>query len=549
MNSDPVSGPWVSLYPAGVSATIELEHADMLSIFRHCVSLAGDDVAMAYFDGTQTYAELDRDSDALSCWLVDKGVGSGDRVSIIAQNIPGFATALVAAWKVGAIPVPANPMYRASELARILGDAEPAALICQEGELAEVREALELCGLSHAPILALSPADGQTVNDARALPEPVAVSEEYGFSSALRPYIGQRPASLAVDPDAIGLILYTSGTTGQPKGTMIAHRSLAFNAQFMRDGVSLRPDSRILAIAPFFHITGLVLHLCTAFRARCGVIANYRFEPNVVREMIRNWRPTFTVGAITAFNALARLPGIEPSEMASLEQVFSGGAPVPPALKQDIEKVLGFAVHPCYGMTETAAPAVFTPFGVEGPTCDGVLSIGVPIPGTCVRIADENGNAVPAGEVGEVLMQGPQIMLGYWRKEAETAEALRDGWLHSGDVGLMDEQGWIYLVDRKKDMIIASGFKVWPREVEDVLYAHPAIREAAVIGVPDDYRGENVKAFVSFRPGETASEADLIRYCREQLAAYKVPRIVEVMDDLPKTVSGKIQRAALRPAV
>jgi long-chain acyl-CoA synthetase len=327
---------------------------------------------------------------------------------------------------------------------------------------------------------------------------------------------------------------------------MLAHRSLAFNAQFTRDWCALTPDSKILAIAPFFHITGFVCHICTAFSAQCSLIANFRFEPNVVLDMIRRWRPTFTIGAITALNALKRIPGISHADMASFERVYTGGAPIPPALRRDIEGALGIAVFPTYGMTETAAPATFTPFGQEPPTRDDTLSVGVPIPSTDIRIVDDAGHPALAGEPGEVLIRGPQVMQGYWRKPEETAEALRDGWMHSGDVGVMDEKGWLYLVDRKKDVIIASGFKVWPREVEDVLYEYPAVREVAVVGAPDDYRGETVVAFVSVQAGSNIDEAALLAHCRERLAAYKVPRTINVLEDLPKTISGKIQRAALR---
>jgi len=262
--------------------------------------------------------------------------------------------------------------------------------------------------------------------------------------------------------------------------------------------------------------------------------------------MIRRWHPTFTIGAITAFNALSQHKNLTSADMACLKSVFSGGAPIPPALKQEIEARLGIVIHPSYGMTETAAPAIFTPFGADVPVLDGALSIGVPIPGTLVRVVADDGTIAPPGVPGEICMHGPQVMEGYWNKPEESVEALRDGWMHSGDVGTMDEKGWVYLVDRKKDVIIASGFKVWPREVEDVLYAHPSVREAAVIGVPDAYRGETVKAVVSLKAGATATNEDLTAHCRERLAAYKTPRLIEFMEDLPKTVSGKIQRAALR---
>jgi long-chain acyl-CoA synthetase len=288
--------------------------------------------------------------------------------------------------------------------------------------------------------------------------------------------------------------------------------------------------------------------MLASFSARAMLVMHYRFDPGLALDVIRTARPTFAIGAITAFNALMNLPGSTREDLACFDRIYSGGAPVPPALADAFAEKFGLIVHPAYGMTETTAPTHLTPCGVKAPVdpVSGARSIGVPAPSTYAAVIDEDGRRLGPGGIGELVMRGPQIMAGYWRKPAETEAALKDGWMHSGDVGFFDEQGWFYLVDRKKDMIIASGFKVWPREVEDTLYGHPAVREAAVIGVPDAYRGETVKAFVSLVPQTKASPEELIRHCRERLAAYKAPRSIEVLDELPKTVSGKIQRAALR---
>lgn len=535
---------WAGLYPAGTEGDATSDE-DMLSLFRASVAAGAASDALIYFDAKSDFAALDRDSDAFAAWLHARGVGEGDRVMIVAQNVPGFVIGLVAAWKLGAVPVPANPMYRAVELARIFADAAPGAVLCQTSEQDESAAALELAGLS-AALAVLSPHAGQSLSDPRALPPEEPVRHGESFEDILVAHRGAAVPERTVSPDTMGLILYTSGTTGVPKGAMLSHRSLAFNARFVQSWCNLDESARMLAIAPFFHITGLVCHVCAAIVTRCGMILNYRFEPGVVADMIRRWQPTFTIGAITAFNALCQNPNLEREDMASLRMVFSGGAPIPPALKSAVEERLGIEINPAYGMTETAAPAVFAPPGTAAPVRDDVLAVGIPIPGTMVRIVGDDGEDMPPGEPGEVWMRGPHIMLGYWNKPAETAEALRDGWMLSGDIGVMDEQGWVYLVDRKKDCIIASGFKVWPREVEDVLYAHPAVREAAVIGVADAYRGETVKEVVSLRPGATATSDELGEWCKERLAAYKIPRQIEFLDELPKTVSGKIQRQALR---
>jgi long-chain acyl-CoA synthetase len=540
------SADWIALYSSGVPASFTPRFENMLAAFLSVVQHAPTSNAIVYFDTPETYEELNRKSDALACWLLEKGIGKGARVSIVAQNMPAFPIACLAAWKIGAIPVPGNPMYRAGELASIFSDADPSALLCQTGDIDEMRQALRLSDRD-IPVIVVSPDDGQSANDRRALP-PTTTPEGFGtpLKEIVDAYSGECPPPIVIVPDDIGLILYTSGTTGAPKGAMLTHGAMAFNSEVLCRWCPLGPEDSILAIAPFFHITGLVCHICAAFVAGCSMVIHYRFEPHVVLEMVRRHKPTFTVGAITAFNALANVPGVEPADMKSLKKVYSGGAPIPPALRAAIQKKLGLTVHPCYGMTELTSPAVFCPANTDAPEHNDVLSIGVPVPSTEIRIVDEQGKDLQIGEPGELLVRGPQVMLGYWRKEADSRAALAGGWMHTGDIGFRDEKGWLYLIDRKKDVIIASGFKVWPREVEDVIYTHPAIREAAVIGVQDAYRGETVKAFVSLVHGASVTPEEIAGLCRERLAAYKVPRFVVILDDLPKTISGKIQRAALR---
>jgi long-chain acyl-CoA synthetase len=244
-------------------------------------------------------------------------------------------------------------------------------------------------------------------------------------------------------------------------------------------------------------------------------------------------------------------PGFDREDFTSFEFIYSGGAAIAPSVAEAFEKATGLPIHNAYGLTETTSPMTLTPRGVASPVdqTSGAFSVGCPVNNTVVRILDEDGNPVPLGEVGEICAKGPQVVLGYWGKEKETEEALPGRELHSGDVGFMSPEGWIFIVDRKKDMINAAGYKVWPREVEDVLYGHAAVREAAVVGVPDEYRGETVKAFVSLKPGSEATPEELIAFCKERMAAYKYPRSIELVDELPKTVTGKILRRELREPV
>jgi long-chain acyl-CoA synthetase len=279
-----------------------------------------------------------------------------------------------------------------------------------------------------------------------------------------------------------------------------------------------------------------------------SLVLGYRFDVDQIVELIERYRPTFTIGAITAFIALMNHEAIEGRDLSSLVKVYSGGAPIAPTTVDDFQRRVGPYIHNIYGLTEATGPCLATPLGARSPVdaATGALAAGVPVSNTEVRLVRDDGTDAAPGEPGEVAMRGPGVVPGYWRKPEETANAIRDGWLFTGDVAVSDERGWYYIVDRLKDQINASGFKVWPREVEDALMAHPDVVEAAVVGVPDAYRGETVKGFVVLVPGATTTPTDLVGFCRERLAAYKYPRIVELVDALPRNASGKILRRELR---
>ncbi|MCX4630734.1 AMP-binding protein [Streptomyces sp. NBC_01443] len=344
------------------------------------------------------------------------------------------------------------------------------------------------------------------------------------------------------------LISYTSGTSGTPKGAMNPHGALTHNAVRQVTGHPLPEGAVYFALAPLFHITGMVCELGACFANAGTLVLAHRFDAGVVLDAFLEHRPAYTVGPATAFMALAAHPEAAPDHFASFQVISSGGAPLPPALVERLRAAFGFYLRNGYGLTECTAPCASVPVHLEAPVdpASGTLSVGLPGADTLVRILDEQGGEVPFGEAGEIAVRGPQVVPGYWGLPADTAKAFPDGELRTGDVGFMDADGWLYVVDRKKDMINASGFKVWPREVEDVLYTHPAVREAAVVGVPDPYRGESVKAYVSLRPGTSALPEELSAYCAARIAAYKYPRQVEILPVLPKTTSGKILRRELR---
>ena len=329
---------------------------------------------------------------------------------------------------------------------------------------------------------------------------------------------------------------------------MNTHGNVVFNSQAYREWMPTEDGDVILGVAPLFHITGLIAHVTLGFLTGAPVVLFYRFDPDLTLELIERHHVTMTVASITVYIALMNAKTIGQRDLSSFRKTVSGGAPIAPSTVEAFQEKVGAYIRNIYGLTETTSPSHCTPPGTRAPVDDesGALSVGVPISNTIVRVVDEQRNDLPPGEVGEFVTSGPQVVPGYWEKPEETANALPGGALYTGDVGFMDEDGWFYLVDRKKDMIVAAGYKVWPREVEDVLYGHKAVREAAVVGIPDPYRGETVKAYVSLVAGESVDEQALIAYCKERMAAYKYPREIEFVDELPKTASGKILRRELR---
>ncbi|WP_435227740.1 class I adenylate-forming enzyme family protein [Streptomyces sp. Tue6028] len=539
--------PWLALLDeaqrAPVSPPDTLVHA-----VRAAVAHTPDRTALAYFDGRLSYREIDALSDSVAGHLAAGGLERGDRVAILLQNSPQFVVALLGAWKAGATVVPVNPMYKSAEVRHVLDDAAVVALVCSDRAWGSyLRETA--AGSSVRLVLTSCELDLQTRNDTRVLnferlPAAAGTADLVTVARQGHPAPGGRD----LGPDDIALISYTSGTSGTPKGATNTHGNIMYNAERQRTGLGLPESPVYFAMAPLFHITGMVCQLAACLNSRGTLVLAYRFEAGVVLDAFAEHAPHYTVGPSTAFMALAAHPAVTPGHFASFTVISSGGAPLPPALVEKFRAGFGPYIRNGYGLTECTAPCASVPPSREAPVdpVSGTLAVGVPGPDTVVRIVDDLGQEVPFGEQGEIVVRGPQVVPGYWQRPEATAETFPDGELRTGDIGFMDADGWLYVVDRKKDMINASGFKVWPREVEDVLYTHPAVREAAVVGVPDGYRGETVKAYISLRPGAEEDPDALAAYCKERLAAYKYPREVEILPDLPKTASGKILRRELR---
>ena len=541
--------PWLPRYDPGQPATLTPEFTDALSMFRATVARTPDTDALRYLGGRITYRELDELTDAFAAGLLDAGFAAGQRVALYLQNVPQFVIGLVGTWKAGGIAVSINPMNRERELELLLRDSGATVLVCLQSLYRDVAEGV-LAGTDVRTVLTTSELEHRERDDERLFPGSarIELTGTVDLAGMLESFRGQTPPAVSHDAADTAFLTYTSGTTGPPKGAMNTHGNVVFNSQVYRDWCAIGGDDVVLGVAPLFHITGLIGHIGVALLAGAPLVLFHRFEPAAAIDVIRAERPTFTIGSITVFIALVNAPNAERDALASLTKIWSGGAPIPPAAVKGFTETFGHYIHNAYGLTETTSPSHLVPAGARAPVdeASGALSVGVPVYDTVVRILDEDGSELPTGEVGEIVTSGPQVVSGYWNKPEETALAIPGGALHTGDVGYMDADGWFYIVDRKKDQINAGGYKVWPREVEDVLYEHEAVREAAVVGVPDEYRGETVKAFVSLRPGRTADEAELIAFCKQRMAAYKYPRQIEFLDEIPKTVTGKLLRRELR---
>ena len=544
--------PWLKMYPDHLPENLPLPGASMIDLFEASARRVPDRDAIRYFDSTVSYAELDDLAERFAALLSGRGIGKGDRVAIYTQNNPQFLVAQYGAWKRGAIVVPLNPMLKARELEYHLNDSGARVLVAleslHEGVAASV---VPRTGVEY--VLTTSELDFLPEGAVPAPLKGVARRRPEGTEDLMTALGETRPdaaARVPVAPDDTACFVYTSGTTGKPKGAIEKHSSIAYNAEVYRTWMSIGDEDSVLGVAPLFHITGLVGHAALAALAGIPLVLFHRFDAGEALRLIEGWRPTFTVGAITAFIALMNSPESEGRDLSSLTKCYSGGAPIAPSLTGQFEEKFGVYIHNIYGLTESNSPTHATPLGSRAPVDEGsgALSIGVPVPGCEARLVrvEDPSEAVPVGEPGEFAARGPMIFSGYWNKPEETEKAFHDGFFLTGDVAIMDEDGWFYIVDRKKDMINVSGYKVWPREVEDVLYTHPQVKEAAVVGIPDEYRGETVRAFVALKEGDSVTEDELVAYAKERMADYKYPREITFLDELPKTATGKYLRRELR---
>lgn len=551
-----IQRPWLSSYPAGVPAQVDLdEFSSVVAVLESACERFRHRPAFSNLGKVLSYDDVDRLSRQFAAFLTgDLGLKKGDRVALMMPNVLQYPIAIFGVLRAGLVVVNTNPMYTARELKHQLNDSGASAIVVLDNFAHTVSEVLRDTSVKHVVTTAV----GDLLNFPKSfivnfvvkhVKKKVPAFDIPGairFTDALARGAKQTYRKADLNHDDIAFLQYTGGTTGVAKGAMLTHGNLVANMQqaSLWIGVNVKPGEEVIITAlPLYHIFALTANglVFMKFGGLNYLITDPRDMPAFVKE-ISNLKFTAITGVNTLFNGLLNTPGFDKVDFSALHLTLGGGMAVQRAVAERWKKVTGVPLAEAYGLTETSPAACINPLDI--PDYNG--SIGLPIPSTDVSIQDDNGVQLGYGEIGELCVKGPQVMKGYWNRPEETAKVLTpDGWLHTGDIARMDEKGYCYIVDRKKDMILVSGFNVYPNEVEDVVALHPGVLEVAAIGVPDEKSGEAVKIFV-VRKDPKLTEADLRAHCKENLTGYKLPRYIEFRDSLPKSNVGKIIRRELR---
>ncbi|MBE2905987.1 long-chain-fatty-acid--CoA ligase [Anoxybacillus flavithermus] len=546
--------PWLALYPQQVPHSIDYPRKPLQQFLQEAAERFPQKTAIHFLGKELTYKEIYEQAIKLASYLQQLGLQKGDRVSIMLPNCPQAVISYYAVLFAGGIVVQTNPLYTERELEYQLNDSGAKVIIALDLLYPRITKVKAHTKIEHVIIT--------SIKDYLPFPKnvlyPFVQKKQTGMIVRVKHegdcHLFTKALSLAsgkvketdVDPiEDIALLQYTGGTTGFPKVAMLTHYNLTANTFMCAKWMYKceRGNESILGVLPFFHVYGMTAVMNLSIMEGYKMILLPKFDVETTLKTIEKQRPTLFPGAPTIYIALLNHPNLKKYDLSSIKICISGSAPLPVEVQEQFETVTGGKVVEGYGLTE-ASPVTHSNFIWDGKRIKG--SIGVPWPDTEAMIVSlETGEKANVNEIGEIVVRGPQVMKGYWNRPEETAATLRDGWLYTGDLGYMNEEGYFFVVDRKKDMIIASGYNVYPREVEEVLYEHPKVQEAVVIGVPDAYRGETVKAFIVLKEGEQCTEEELDQFMRSKLAAYKVPRIYEFRKELPKTAVGKILRRAL----
>jgi len=540
---------WLDSYNWKAPKTLSYPKVPAYYTFRNAAAYSPDMAATWFYGAEITYGDLYQKVCRLANVFVEKGIKKGDRIGFLMPNCPQFVIAYWATLMAGAVVVNLNPLYTKEELKELLEDADVTALIAYDALVPMLKE---LNKEAKIPTIIVTRLSDFMLNTPVSTPEQLGLEEGWlHFSQLLETDKRERPPLVDIKWDDPAVIQYTGGTTGIPKGAVLTQYNLtagAMNVVLWSCGCidNIRPENKnVLSVLPFSHIYGEICCICEAAFSMSTMIILPRFDIDEVFDTLNKFESiTYWPAVPTMIQALFYHPRVDEIDWhKKIIYCGSGAAPAPLALINKCREY-DFSFFEGYGMSETTALAISTPYNAHRPN-----SCGVPYTDVDFRLVDEDGNDVPLGERGEIWMKSPYMMKEYWRKPEETAHVFtEDGWLKTGDIAYMDEDGYVFIVDRTKDMIIAGGFNIYPRDVDEVLVKHPKVADAMTIGVPDEYRGENVKAFVQLKPGvESATAEELIAFCREHLAAYKVPRLIEFRSDpLPRTNTGKALRRILR---
>jgi long-chain acyl-CoA synthetase len=544
--------PWVGNYDQGVPPEIGPVTESLPWLLIQAAEKSPRAPALAFLGRIFTYAELHEDTSRLAQAFQNLGLSPGERLGLLLPNCPQLVMAYHAALRLGAVVVFFNPLLSPHELVHQLRDSGARRLVVLDHLLPKVEEAQSHVDLSHLIVTSL----------ADYLPWPLRwlyplKARRQGLPTGFRPAPGrypwrhllQQPPFTAPPLAEIGdlaVLQYTGGTTGVPKAAMLTHGNLMANvAQINAWLPQVRyGEERVVGLLPFSHSFGLTACLNWPMSQGALILVLPRFELDSFIRLLKRYRPTMLPGVPTLFVALINDPRLPQLDLSSLWACISGSAPLPMEVRDRFETISGCRILEGYGLTEASPVTHFNP--IHGWRPPG--SMGMPLPSTQAKVVDQEGGTreLPAGEVGELILRGPQVMPGFWQNPGETALALRDGWLYTGDLARMNEEGYFYIVERKKDLIIAGGYKIYPREVEEALYQHPGVKEAVALGVPDPYRGETVKAVIVPHDGVHLTAEEIQAYCKEVLAVYKVPRIIEFRSELPKSLVGKVLRRILK---
>ncbi|MGG3886399.1 long-chain-fatty-acid--CoA ligase [Brevibacillus panacihumi] len=545
--------PWIASYPPETAPSLEYPRVSLTHFLEQSAATYPDNNAIYFMGKRITYRELLDLSYQFANGLIKRGVKKGDRVAIMLPNVPQTVICYYGALFAGATVVMTNPLYTERELIHQLNDSGAETIITLDLLYKRVTSVRSSTPLKRLIITSI----GDYLPFFKRMLYPLVQKKDghnpqVTYGSDVEPFLSivkesaNSPVKIEVDPEHdIALLQYTGGTTGVAKGVMLTHANLIANAvqcKAVLYKLKMGRD-RILGALPLFHVYGMTTVMNKGISIAAEIILVPKFDVKQMLELISKTKPTLFPGAPTMYIGLINHPDLHKYDLSSIEACVSGSAPLPVEVKNRFEELTGGKLVEGYGLTEASPVTHSNP--IWGRSITG--SIGLPWPDTDSRVLDPStGEELPTGQIGELAVKGPQVMVGYWNRPEDTAAVLKDGWLLTGDMGYMDEDGYFYIVDRKKDMIIAGGFNIYPREVEEVLFEHPAVQEAAVIGVPDPYRGETVKAFVVLKQGMEASEEELEKHCREKLAAYKIPRLYEFRSELPKTMVGKVLRRQLQ---